>query len=126
MSVIGLGVDLADTARIRALLEKSGERFKARVFTTGECAYCDSCADPTLHYTARFAAKEAAAKALGTGFAEGVSWQDIEVVREPSGAPRVVLHGGAAVKAGELGVKKILLSLTHTDSAAAAAVVMVG
>jgi len=124
MSVIGLGVDLADTARIQALLEKSGERFKARVFTEGECAYCDSCANPALHYTARFAAKEAVAKALGTGFAEGVSWKDIEVVREASGAPRIVLHGAAAAKASELGVKKVLLSLTHTQLSAAAAVVM--
>ena len=126
MSVVGLGVDLADTARIRSLLERNGERFKARVFTAGESAYCDGCADPTLHYTARFAAKEAAAKALGTGFADGVSWLDIEVVREPSGAPRILLHGGASRKAEELGVHKVLLSLTHTEAAAAAAVVMLG
>ena len=124
MSVIGLGVDLADTARIRSLLERNAERFTTRVFTAGERAYCDGCADPTLHYTARFAAKEAAAKALGTGFSEGVSWQDIEVVREPSGVPRVLLHRAAAEKAAELGVKRILLSLTHTQTAAAAAVVM--
>ncbi|MCW0220764.1 MAG: holo-ACP synthase, partial [Prosthecobacter sp.] len=93
MSPIGLGIDLVEVARIRDLLTKHGERFKERTFTAGEIAYCDSCADPAMHYAARFAAKEAAAKAIGTGlWAEGVDWKDIEITRETSGKPTLHLH----------------------------------
>ena len=125
MSVVGLGLDLVEVERIRALLEKSGDRFKERVFTENEIAYCDSCADAAMHYAARFAAKEAVAKVLGTGFSSGVSWRDIEVLRGVSGAPSVLLHGGALGVARELGVARILLTLTHTKSAAAACAVAV-
>src|SRR5687768_13787420 len=96
MSVVGLGLDLVEVSRIRALLEKSGDRFKERVFTATEVRYCDSCADGAMHYAARFAAKEAVAKALGTGFTNGVTWQDIEVLRSEGGVPSVRLHGSAA------------------------------
>lgn len=126
MSVVGLGLDLVEVPRIRALLEKSGDRFKDRVFTENEVSYCDSCADGAMHYAARFAAKEAVAKALGTGFSSGVSWRDIEVTRSTQGAPSVQLHGGAAQLAETLGIQRWLLSLTHTQGAASAAAVAIG
>lgn len=124
MSVIGIGLDLVEVSRIRDLLERHGERFKARTFTAGEVAYCDRCADPAMHYAARFAAKEAAAKALGTGFADGVSWQDIEVLRADNGAPSLALHGGALDLAKSKGIMRMLVSLTHTKDTAAAQVVL--
>lgn len=124
MSLIGIGLDLIEVSRIRDLLERHGERFKQRTFTVGEIAYCDKCADPAMHYAARFTAKEAAAKALGTGFAEGVSWQDIEVTRAENGAPSLVLHGGALALAKTKGVTSALVSLTHTKDTAAAQVVL--
>lgn len=126
MSVIGIGLDLVEVSRIRDLLVRHGERFKERTFTHDETAYCDKCADPAMHYAARFAAKEAAAKALGTGFSDGVSWRDIEVVRAENGAPSLTMHGGAAALAKSKGVTVALVSLTHTKDTAAAQVVLVG
>jgi len=124
MSVLGLGLDLCEVARIRTLLEKNGDRFKDRLFTADEQSYCDSCADPAIHYAARFASKEAAAKALGTGFSSGVSWLDVEVVKDTAtGAPRIQLHGAAADVAQALGAQRLLLSITHTKENAAASVV---
>lgn len=126
MKVFRLGLDLVDVDRIRLLLEKHGERFKQRTFTEAECAYCDTSVMAPLHYAARFAAKEAAAKALGTGFAEGVSWKDIEVERESSGEPILKLHGEAAKRAEKMGVTQAFVSLTHTQASAAATVVLLG
>jgi len=126
MTVIALGLDLVEVDRIRALLEKHGDRFRERTFTKGECADCDGNADPAIHFAARFAAKEAVAKALGTGFAEGVNWSDIEVTRSEAGVPGVQLHGGAAARAEQLGIKRWMISLTHTASGAAASVVALG
>lgn len=121
---VGVGIDLVEVDRIHSLLEKSGDRFKQRVFTEGEIQYCDSCAESAMHYAARFAAKEAVAKALGTGFAEGVGWADIEVQRGENGAPTVVLHGGAARVAAQAGVTRVLLSLTHTRTTAGASALL--
>lgn len=126
MKVIALGLDLVEVTRIRELLDRHGQRFKARTFSQAEQTYCDSLAEPAVHYAARFAAKEAVAKALGTGFAEGVSWADIEVARAASGQPSVVLHHGAAERAKRLGIQEILLALTHTRDTAAASVVALG
>jgi holo-[acyl-carrier protein] synthase len=121
-----LGIDLVEVARIREMLKRHGDRFKNRTFTAGEIAYCDSCADPAIHFAARFAAKEAGAKALGTGlWAEGVDWRDFEVTREPSGKPVLVLHGGAKGHAEQQGVQKVLISLTHTKELAMAQVILV-
>lgn len=121
-----IGIDLTEVGRIREMLTRHGDRFKQRTFTAGEIAYCDACADSAIHYAARFAAKEAAAKALGTGlWAEGVDWRDIEVTREPSGKPNLILHGGAQKHAEQQGVQKILISLTHTKDLAMAQVVLV-
>ena len=121
-----IGIDLTEVGRIRDMLTRHGDRFKQRTFTAGEIAYCDSCADPAIHYAARFAAKEAAAKALGTGlWAEGVDWRDIEVTREASGKPSLRLLGGAQAHAERQGVQKVLISLTHTKDLAMAQVIFV-
>ena len=122
MNPTGIGIDLVAVPRIREMLERNGQRFKERTFTAGEIAYCDACADPAMHYAARFAAKEAAAKALGTGlWAEGVVWTDIEVVREASGKPQIVLHGAAKQHAANA---NCLVSLTHTRDLAMAQVIL--
>lgn len=126
MKVIALGLDLVEVARIRDLLVRQGERFKKRVFASGEQIYCDAQAEPAMHYAARFAAKEAVAKALGSGLAEGVVWADIEVVRASNGQPSITLHNGAAEKAGQLGIRQLLVTLTHTRESAAASVVALG
>ncbi len=123
MKPTGIGIDLVEVARVRELLEKHGARFKQRTFTAGEIAYCDACAQPAMHYAARFAAKEAVAKALGTGlWAEGVDWTDIEVVRAPGGKPTITLHGAALRHAGGA---SCLVSLTHTQEHAMAQVLLV-
>lgn len=122
MNPLGVGVDLVEVPRIRDLLAKHGQRFKERTFTPREIAYCDSCADPAMHYAARFAAKEAAAKALGTGlWAEGVVWTDLEVVRGEHGKPTLVLHNAARTHANG---GTCLVSLTHTKELAMAQVIL--
>jgi holo-[acyl-carrier protein] synthase len=113
--ILSHGIDLVEVARIERLLEEHGERFLARIFTPGEVAYAD--ANPGRrgeHLAARFAAKEAVMKALGTGWARGVAFADIEVVRDGAGKPSVELHAGAAALASEMGITKWLLSLTHS------------
>jgi len=118
--VVGLGVDVCDIARIRRALERpTGERFKARIFTPGERAYCEQRRRGRFaSYAARFAAKEAAMKALGTG-----RWQDVEVVRPPNGPPALVLHGRAAAIARRRGIRRWLLALSHGDASAVASVI---
>lgn len=119
---MGVGIDLVEIPRIRELLARHGQRFKERTFTPSEIAYCDSCADPAMHYAARFAAKEAVAKALGTGlWAEGVVWTDIEVVRGEHGKPSITLHGAALTHANN---GTCLVSLTHTKDLAMAQVIL--
>jgi holo-[acyl-carrier protein] synthase len=126
MTPLGLGIDLVEVGRIRDLLTKHGDRFKERTFTAGEIAYCESCADPAMHFAARFAAKEAAAKAIGTGlWAQGVDWKDIEVLRTESGKPELLWHGGAKTHAERLGSTNSLISLTHTRDLAMAQVILV-
>jgi holo-[acyl-carrier protein] synthase len=123
--VIGLGTDLIEIPRIRASIERFGDRFTRRIFTAGEIAYCEARnRSSAASYAARFAAKEAAAKALGTGISYGVSWQEIEVRRLPGRAPTLHLSGRAAAHADHLGVRRIALSLTHERSMALAVVIM--
>lgn len=95
MQVLGLGVDLVDIRRIEVTLQRFGDRFCRRIFTEAERAHCVKRARPAASFAMRYAAKEACAKALGTGFREGVFWRDIEVAGLPSGKPVLVLHGGA-------------------------------
>lgn len=118
---VGLGVDIVEIERMRAILQRS-PRFRTRVFSEEERAYCDATAVPAVHYATRFAAKEAVVKALGTGFARGVDVRDIEVRRTSKGRPYAVLSGRARAIAEEQGVRELPLSLsyTHTEAVACA------
>ena len=122
--IIGSGIDLAEIGRIQQSVERYGGRFLGRVYTAAEQAYCLSKRKSAESFAARFAAKEAAAKALGTGISHGVSWLEIEVVREPSGRPILQFHGRAAQIAAPLGVAHAALSITHTADLAMASVVL--
>jgi holo-[acyl-carrier protein] synthase len=117
-------VDLAEVERIRGAVERYGERFVQRVYTPGEIAYVDRKANRYERFAARFAAKEAGMKALGTGWRLGVTWHDFEVVNQPGGRPTLALHGKAEEYAARLGVRKISLSLTHTATQAMALVIL--
>lgn len=121
--ILGHGVDLAEVERVRRSVERFGDRFLERVFTQGERAYAGDGPRRNEHLAARFAAKEAVFKALGTGWAQGVGWTDIEVVREASGRPVLLLHGKAREVAETLGVRRWHLSLTHTGTMAMASVI---
>lgn len=118
-----MGVDIAEVERIKAAIERHGETFLKRVYTVAERAYCEEFRNKYERYAGRFAAKEAAMKALGTGWRRGVRWVDFEVVRELGGRPTVRLDGEAKKIAGDLGVKRIALSITHTEAIALAQVV---
>lgn len=125
MNIIGIGIDATDLHRVADLLERYGDRFLRRVFTDGEIAYCTKRRDPVPHLAGRFAVKEAAMKALGTGQSRGVMWKDIEVVRG-GGPPHLKLEGGAARRAGEMGVTQSLVTITHSETLAFAQVLLLG
>jgi holo-[acyl-carrier protein] synthase len=110
--------------RFRGVLERQGERFLSRIFTAAEQKYCLAHRDPAPYFAVRFAAKEAAFKALGTGWARGITWLDVEVRREEGGAPRMELGGRAREYAGELGVSATHLSLSHSEASAIALVIL--
>jgi holo-[acyl-carrier protein] synthase len=123
--IVGTGVDLCEVARIeKAILSAHGRRLVERVYTPREIAYAERRANRYERYAARFAAKEAGMKALGTGWRGGIAWQDLEVVNEPSGRPTLVFHGKAAERAEKLGVRNVALSLTHTAEQAMAMVIL--
>jgi holo-[acyl-carrier protein] synthase len=122
--IVGTGVDIAEVARIRESIERYGERFLRRIFTDGEIRYCERKVRRYESYAARFAAKEAGMKALGTGWSGGVRWRDIEVVRPEGQRPAIRFHGEAAAIAAKLGAKNIALSLTHTSEEALAHVIL--
>jgi holo-[acyl-carrier protein] synthase len=122
--ILGVGTDLMEIGRIRQSIARFGDRFLARVFTAREIAYCQRKKNAAESFAARFAAKEAGAKALGTGISHGVNWLELEVAREPSGKPSLQLSGRAAARAQSLGVAHISLSLTHSRDTALAVVVM--
>ena len=122
--IVGTGVDLAEVPRIRASIERYGKRFIERIYTPAEIAYVERKANRYERYAARFAAKEAGMKAIGTGWRRGVRWQDFEVANLPTGKPTLRLHGVAAQVALRLGVKNIALSLTHTAEMALAHVIL--
>lgn len=120
--IVGLGVDLAEIDRVEAAIARHGQAFLQRVFTPAEIRYCESHRNRVERYAARFAAKEAAMKALGTGWRRGVRWVDIEVANLPGGRPTLVLRGRTKELADEKGVRNIALSLTHTATLALAMV----
>jgi holo-[acyl-carrier protein] synthase len=125
MDILGLGFDATDIPRIQRTFERYGDRFLRRIFTDGEIAYCTRRRNPVPHLAGRFAAKEAAMKALGTGHSRGVLWKDIEVVRV-GGPPQLRLHGGAARHAARLKVRSSLVTITHSDALAMAQVLLLG
>jgi holo-[acyl-carrier protein] synthase len=122
--IVGSGIDLVEITRIQHSMDRFGARFLDRVYTAAEKAYCLRKRNSAESFAARFAAKEAGAKALGTGISHGVSWLEIEVVREPSGRPNLKFHGRAAERAERMGVLNTALSLTHTGALAMASVVV--
>src|SRR5579862_860763 len=121
--IIGLGIDLEEVERVKGAMERQGERFLKRIFTEKERAYCEQFKDKYERFAGRFAVKEAAMKALGTGWARGVRWIDIEVVREPSGKPTLKLSGATRAIADSLGVKNIAVTITHDGNTALAQVI---
>jgi holo-[acyl-carrier protein] synthase len=122
--IVGTGIDIAEVPRIAESIERFGERFLRRVFTEDEVRYCDSKANRAERYAARFAAKEAAMKALGTGWNHGIRWRDIEVFRQPGHRPTIKFHGRAAEFAAKLSAKNIALSISHTPEHAIANVIL--
>jgi len=122
--IVGTGVDLCEVRRIKAAMERYGDRFTQRVYTEGEIAYCNRKANRYERYAARFAAKEAAMKAIGTGMRGGVRWRDFEVTNLRSGRPTMAFHGKAAEYAKRLGVANVSLSMTHTAEQAMAMVIL--
>ena len=122
--IVGTGVDLAEVPRIQASIERYGEKFIRRIYTPKEIAYVERKANKFERYAARFAAKEAGMKAIGTGWRRGVTWQDFEVANLPSGKPTLLLHGVAASFAEKLGVRNISLSITHTSELGMAHVIL--
>jgi holo-[acyl-carrier protein] synthase len=121
--IVGLGVDITEISRIEAVMQRRGKAFQDRIFTPSEIAYCERHRNRAERFAGRFAAKEAAMKALGTGWARGVRWLDIEVVREPSGKPSLKLSGAARAIADLLGVNHIALTITHDGNTALAQVI---
>jgi holo-[acyl-carrier protein] synthase len=124
-NILGLGLDATEIDRVAQMIERYGDRFVARIFTDGEIAYCRRRKTFAVHFAGRFAAKEAAMKALGTGHSRGVLWRDVEVVRH-GGPPQLRFHGGAARRFQAMGASSSLLTITHTDSLAFAEVLLLG
>ena len=124
--ILGIGIDLQEIGDFRRSLERGGEGYRARVFTPREIEYCQDQADPYQSFTARFAAKEAAIKALRFGGREGITWHDFEVISEPDGRPNLALNGRAKEDAASLGLRNLQLSLSHSRHIATAIVVAEG
>ncbi|MGJ8658132.1 MAG: holo-ACP synthase [Akkermansiaceae bacterium] len=126
MNLLGIGIDVVEVDRIGSSMDEFGEKFVKRIFTQAEQGYCESQKRPSIHYAARFAAKEAIAKAFGTGIGKEISWLDMEILRQSSGEPTVLMSGGGKTYAEKLKVVDIKISLTHAEHYAAAnAVVLI-
>jgi holo-[acyl-carrier protein] synthase len=122
--ILGTGIDITEVPRVAESISRFGDRFLHRIYTDGEIRYCESKANRVERYAARFAAKEAAMKALGTGWSRGIRWRDIEVYRQPGRRPTIRFHGRAAEFAANMGVKNVSLSLSHTAEQAIASVIL--
>lgn len=125
MTILGLGTDIVETARIEAMLARHGQSFLDRVFTDDEQRYCAAMHTPARCYAVRFAAKEAVSKAFGTGIGADLGWLDITIKRDAAGKPSVHLHGAGAATAERLGISEMLISLSHSDHYAVAQAVAV-
>jgi holo-[acyl-carrier protein] synthase len=124
--IVGIGIDIVEIEKLRLAMVRRGDRLRNRAFTPGEIEYCEARVTKFQHYSARFAAKEAAFKAIGTGWREGVGWQDVEVVNQLNGKPGLILRGKTLEIANRLGAKIWWISLSHTDHYAVAQVVLEG
>jgi holo-[acyl-carrier protein] synthase len=122
--IVGTGIDIVEVPRVAQAIERFGDRFLRRIYTPGEIEYCQSKRNAAERFAARFAAKEAALKAIGTGWKKGVAWTDVEVRREPGGRPTLSFSGVAASHAAALGMKRVSLSLSHTAEIATAQVIL--
>jgi len=127
MGILGLGVDIVSVARVKAAIARGGPRFVLRVFTTAERLYCERQRRPSVHFAGRLAAKEAVAKAFGTGIGVKIGWLDIQIVRhERTGAPSVVLAGRGRTLAETMGVRNVFISIAHTSRTAIAQALLTG
>lgn len=126
MSILGLGVDIVEIGRLDAAIQRQGQAFLNRCFLPSEQEYCRTHKEPARHYAARFAVKEAVSKALGTGIGAELGWLDIEVRRRATGAPFVILHGIGAETARRLGIRDLLISISHSEHYAVANAVASG
>jgi holo-[acyl-carrier protein] synthase len=124
--IVRHGIDIVDVPRVQRLVQREGGRFLQRCFTPGERAHGERSLRHVEHLAARFAAKEAAFKALGTGWSDGIAWTDVEVVSGPAGAPSLRVTGRAADVAARLGITAWLVSLSHTRDLAVASVIALG
>ncbi len=122
--IVGTGIDIIEVPRVAQSIERFGDRFLRRIFTADEIRYCQSKRNAVERFAARFAAKEAAFKAIGTGMRQGVSWVEVEVKRQPGGRPSISFSGVAAKHAAALGMKRASLSITHTAETAMAQVIL--
>ncbi len=121
---VGTGIDIAETQRIEQALERHGDRFSRKIFTPSEIAYCERFKNKAERYAARFAAKEAAFKALGTGWANGIRWLDVEISHQASGKPELQLSGRARELANQLGVTRAVVSISHANRYVVAQVIL--
>jgi holo-[acyl-carrier protein] synthase len=124
--ILGTGIDIVETFRIEQALARFGDRFRRRIYTEGEIRYCEQFRNRGERYAARFACKEAAFKALGTGWRGGIQWTDAAVRNRPGGRPELLLHGAANARAEQLGVTRISLSISHSQQFAIAVVIFEG
>lgn len=124
--IVGLGTDIVEISRIGQMIERHGDTFLNRVFTENENTYCDSKKNKEQHYAGRWAAKEAVMKTLGTGFIKGIGWKEIEVVNLQSGKPTIVISGGVARHADEMGISEILITISHSREFATATAIALG
>ena len=124
--IIGIGTDITECLRIARMIERHGDLFINRVYTPDEIAYCQSRRQSTQHFTGRWAAKEAILKALGTGWRRGISWRDMEIRNDAAGKPLVAVRGGVKEVVEQLGVAKLLVSISHCRSHATAYAIAVG
>ena len=126
MNVVGIGTDIVECLRIAQMIERHGELFITRVYTPHEIEYCRARKAATQHYAGRWAAKEAVLKAMGTGWARGISWRDIEVRNELGGRPHIALGGGAREVCERLGIGEMLISISHCRTHATAYALALG
>ena len=125
MKILGVGTDITECLRIAQMIERHGELFIGRVYTSHEIEYCRSRRMATQHFAGRWAAKEAVLKALGTGWRRGISWRDVEIRNLPSGQPVAILRGGTAEIAAERGIRCVFVSISHCRTNATAYAVAV-